>query len=112
MPLRSHASAETTAKLPHATVAAEPERQSWMVNEEPDLFASFGTERPRKEEPVVPKTSKYELNTQLKEGKGIDEYAVETKKKVLGGPGHQWRMMKLKRMQEQATEQYVYTLSC
>lgn len=87
---------------------------STPARSEADFFGSFGTEHQRKDpndskpDPAKVGVSKYELNTQLKEGKALDEYATEGRKKAApGGPGHQWRMMKLKRMQEQAQEQYV-----
>jgi len=77
-----------------------------------DFFASFGTERKRKDpnadkpDPTKPQIYKQELNTQLKEGKTVDEYeAPQEKKTQPGGPGSQWRMMKLKRLYEQAEEQ-------
>lgn len=48
-----------------------------------------------------------ELNTQLKEGKALDEYAAPTPppKIVFGGPGSQWRMRKLQRTYETAEEE-------
>ena len=51
--------------------------------------------------------SSQELNTQLKEGKSLDEYdaPAPAKPQTLGGPGSQWRMQKLKRMQETAEEE-------
>lgn len=49
---------------------------------------------------------KNELNTQLLEGKGVDEYAVTEKKAIVAGSaGSQWRMMKLRRVYEQAEEE-------
>ncbi|WVR03641.1 hypothetical protein IAU60_000636 [Kwoniella sp. DSM 27419] len=77
-----------------------------------DFFSSMGTEHRRKDPKAdLPDPSKlaidkrFELNTQLLEGKHIDDYETKEKKVVPGGPGHQWRMMKLKRMYEQAEEQ-------
>ena len=77
-----------------------------------DFFATFGTERKRKDpnadkpDPTKPQIYKQELNTQLKEGKTVDEYAAPQEKKIQpGGPGSQWRMMKLKRLYDQAEEQ-------
>lgn len=83
------------------------------VGGEDDFFSSFGTEHKRKDpseakpDPAKAQPSKNELNTQYKEGKTLDEYTTndEKKKAQPGGPGYQWRMMKLKRMQEQAEEQ-------
>jgi hypothetical protein len=50
--------------------------------------------------------SSKELNTQLKEGKSLDEYnAPSSKLATPGGPGSQWRMMKLRRVYESAEEE-------
>lgn len=51
--------------------------------------------------------SSRELNTQLKEGKSLDEYAAPTPppKIVFGGPGSQWRMRKLQRVFETGEEE-------
>lgn len=77
-----------------------------------DFFASFGTQHKRKDpnadkpDPSKPQIYKQELNTQLKEGKTVDEYDAPQEKKIQpGGPGSSWRMMKLKRLYEQAEEQ-------
>ncbi|KAK8861747.1 hypothetical protein IAR55_002570 [Kwoniella newhampshirensis] len=77
-----------------------------------DFFSSMGTERKRKDpNEGKPDPSKlvvdkrFELNHQLLQGKSIDDYETKEKKVVPGGPGHQWRMMKLKRLYEQAGEQ-------
>jgi hypothetical protein len=79
-----------------------------------DFFSSLGTEHKRKDpdegksDPSKPVVDRRELNAQLAEGKGLDEYEAKEKAKVQpGGPGFQWRMMKLKRLYEQAEEQYV-----
>ncbi|WVN88878.1 uncharacterized protein L203_104093 [Cryptococcus depauperatus CBS 7841] len=77
-----------------------------------DFFESLGTEYkskdPKDDMPdptnlVIDK--RFELNKQLLEGKSVDEYEVKEKRTELGGPGYQWRMMKLKRLYEQAEEQ-------
>ena len=77
-----------------------------------DFFASLGTEHKRRGDSRAdrPDPSKIvhstELNKQLLAGKGIDEYEVKEEKKAApGGAGWQWRMMKLKRLYEQAEEQ-------
>ncbi|WWC58338.1 uncharacterized protein I303_100878 [Kwoniella dejecticola CBS 10117] len=77
-----------------------------------DFFEGLGTVHERKDPKAdMPDPSKlvvdkrFELNTQLLEGKHIDEYETKEKKITPGGPGHQWRMMKLKRLYEQAEEQ-------
>ena len=78
-----------------------------------DFFASLGTEHKRKNpkadrpDPGQLQVYKTELNKQLLEGKSLDDYEVKETKVVPGGPGFQWRMMKLKRLYEQAEEQCV-----
>lgn len=54
-----------------------------------------------------PLVSRMELNTQLKEGKTLDQYAPVSapKPQTPGGPGSQWRMQKLKRTYETAEEE-------
>jgi hypothetical protein len=52
------------------------------------------------------KISSRELNTQLKDGKSLDEYVVPAPTKIVpGGPGSQWRMMRLRRVYETAEEE-------
>ncbi|KAG8807338.1 hypothetical protein FRC17_004509, partial [Serendipita sp. 399] len=74
-----------------------------------DFFSSLGTEhRPRGGKDKVnpdnaPKISSRELNPELREGKPIE--TTEPKKNVPGGPGSQWRMMRLRRVYEQAEEE-------
>lgn len=47
-----------------------------------------------------------ELNTGLQEGKSLDDYPTPASKAVTpGGPGSQWRMMKLRRVLETAEEE-------
>ena len=89
-----------------------------------DFFSALGSEHKRKDpnddkpDPSKLQVTKMELNQQLVQGKTLDDYetkgkslkpgksADEVEKKVTpGGPGHQWRMMKLKRLYEQAEEQ-------
>ncbi|KAK6905425.1 hypothetical protein I203_106254 [Kwoniella mangroviensis CBS 8507] len=77
-----------------------------------DFFEGLGTVHERKDPKAdLPDPSKlvvdkrFELNTQLLEGKNIDDYETIEKKITPGGPGYQWRMMKLKRLYEQAEEQ-------
>lgn len=51
------------------------------------------------------KISSKELNVQLKEGRSLEEYTVTAPKPITpGGPGSQWRMVKLKRVYETAEE--------
>jgi hypothetical protein len=79
-----------------------------------DFFSDLGTEHKRKDpsenrpDPSKLVIDRRELNTQLVEGRPLEDYEVKEKKVVPGGPGHQWRMMKLKRLYEQAEEQYVH----
>ena len=52
------------------------------------------------------KISSRELNTQLKDGKPLDEYTAPAPTKIVpGGPGSQWRMMRLRRVYETAEEE-------
>ncbi|KAI0689707.1 CwfJ C-terminus 1-domain-containing protein-like protein [Cytidiella melzeri] len=73
-----------------------------------DFFSSLGTERQNKPrvDPTEPKISHRELNTGLREGKTLDEYETPAHKLATpGGPGSQWRMMKLRRVYETAEEE-------
>lgn len=79
-----------------------------------DMFAAMGTmgtsrhSRPEKPkaDPNAIFVSRRELNTQLVEGWKLDEYDAQEKKKVVpGGAGSQWRMMRLRRVIEQAEEE-------
>ncbi|RPD77778.1 hypothetical protein L226DRAFT_532550 [Lentinus tigrinus ALCF2SS1-7] len=76
-----------------------------------DFFSSLGTERkkkptPNKPNPDKPFISHKELNTALKEGRSVDDIPEAPKKAVVaGGPGSQWRMMKLRRVYETAEEE-------
>ena len=77
-----------------------------------DFFSSLGIEHKRKDpnegkpDPSKLVIDRRELNTQLVEGKKLEDYEPPKEKKTApGGPGSQWRMMKLKRLYEQAEEQ-------
>ncbi|KAH9942920.1 CwfJ C-terminus 1-domain-containing protein-like protein [Amylocystis lapponica] len=77
-----------------------------------DFFTSLGTDirkrkpEPDRPDPDKPKISHRELNIALKEGKSIDDQPAPTPKAVVpGGPGSQWRMMKLRRVYETAEEE-------
>ncbi|KAI0041990.1 hypothetical protein FA95DRAFT_1500668 [Auriscalpium vulgare] len=77
-----------------------------------DFFSSLGTERQKKPPPERPNPDKLhisskELNSQLMEGKSLDEYETSTPAKAVtpGGPGSQWRMMRLRRVYETAEEE-------
>ncbi|PUU78122.1 CwfJ C-terminus 1-domain-containing protein-like protein [Tuber borchii] len=89
-------------------------RDSWM--QEPDAgFIDYTQKGVRKSapQPVAkpdyrPIIHKNELNTQLKEGKSLDEYADETEEQVtytFGDAGSKWRMTKLKRCYEFSKEE-------
>ena len=111
----------TTRDIPHSAGTSsqsmtegygEEASSNRTVGGQVDFFSSLGTEHKRKDpnedrpDPSQPQIHQTELNTQLIEGKALDDYELTEKKKVsLGGPGYQWRMMKLKRLYEQAEEQ-------
>jgi hypothetical protein len=118
-----------TSDIPHSAFSAQSSKPSNLTedygdsNDESrtlgggvDFFSSLGTEHKRKDpNEGKPDPSKLvidgrELNRQLVEGKSLDDYETpkESKKIVPGGPGSSWRMMKLRRLYEQAEEQYVY----
>ncbi|KAJ9479071.1 Cell cycle control protein [Pseudozyma hubeiensis] len=72
-------------------------------------FSSLGKPRvkpprPEKPDPEQLQISSRELNTQLRQGKTVDEYdtPAEADAPQFGAPGYQWRMMKLKRTIEAA----------
>ncbi|CAL1713333.1 unnamed protein product [Somion occarium] len=75
-----------------------------------DFFSSLGTEL-RKKPPIntpdldKPKFSSKELNTSLRDEKPMEETPTTERKIVPGGPGSQWRMMKLRRVYETAEEE-------
>ncbi|KAI0801739.1 CwfJ C-terminus 1-domain-containing protein-like protein [Irpex lacteus] len=86
----------------------DPVRDARTATGGVDFFSSLGTERQKKPkvDPTEPKISHMELNTALREGKGLDEYETPAPKAVApGGPGSQWRMMKLRRVYETAEEE-------
>ncbi|KAH7100395.1 CwfJ C-terminus 1-domain-containing protein-like protein [Auriculariales sp. MPI-PUGE-AT-0066] len=87
----------------------EPER---APGQGVDFFAGLGTERKRKEKTLapdpanMPRSSK-ELNPHYGNPEAAKAAAAETPKKatIPGGPGSQWRMMRLRRVYEQAEEE-------
>lgn len=102
-----------SSKLPDTAPKPTLTRDSWM--QEPDAnFIDYTQKGVRKSapQPVVkpdyrPIIHKNELNTQLKEGKSLDEYADETEEQVtytFGDAGSKWRMTKLKRCYEFSKE--------
>ncbi|KAJ6584817.1 CwfJ C-terminus 1-domain-containing protein-like protein [Mycena capillaripes] len=76
-----------------------------------DFFSSLGTDiqkrRPDKPDPNKPIVNSKELNVDIKEGRPIDHNAPVPPPKAVtpGGPGSQWRMMRLKRVYETAEEE-------
>ncbi|KAJ7855905.1 CwfJ C-terminus 1-domain-containing protein-like protein [Mycena olivaceomarginata] len=77
-----------------------------------DFFSSLGTDikkKPRTDQPDPnkPKIHPKELNPEIKESKPIDHDAPAPPKAAVtpGGPGSQWRMMRLKRVYETAEEE-------
>ncbi|KAJ7712436.1 CwfJ C-terminus 1-domain-containing protein-like protein [Mycena metata] len=77
-----------------------------------DFFSSLGTDikkKPRADrpDPDKPIVNSKELNVDIKEGRPIDHDApIPPPKSVTpGGPGSQWRMMRLKRVYETAEEE-------
>lgn len=135
--LQSHAD-PPAEQGPEGAELPKPERQrtqirrdEWMISGEDqsrvqeehgvgkgsqsdDFFSSLGTTG-RQRAPKAPnpnpdelKISSRELNTQLVQGKHLDDYDEPKNKpseQKLGGPGHQWRMMKLRRLYETADEE-------
>ncbi|KAN0123487.1 Protein similar to CwfJ C-terminus 1 domain containing protein [Russula decolorans] len=90
----------------------EPSTSSRDLGGGIDFFSSLGKEKERKPKPDVPNPDKLhvsskELNTQLKEGKSLNEYSEPQGPKPItpGGPGSQWRMMRLRRVYETAEEE-------
>ncbi|TKY85808.1 hypothetical protein EX895_005349 [Sporisorium graminicola] len=84
------------------------------VPDDSTYFSSLGrarvkAPRPEKPDPEKPQISSRELNTQLREGKTVDEYETPANNHAApqqyGAPGYQWRMMKLKRTLEAAEQE-------
>ncbi|KAI0311715.1 CwfJ C-terminus 1-domain-containing protein-like protein [Amylostereum chailletii] len=78
-----------------------------------DFFSSLGSERLKKPQPSRPNPdqlhiSSRELNVHLKGGETVDQYvepSASVKAVIPGGPGTQWRMMRLRRVFETAEEE-------
>ncbi|PCH40153.1 hypothetical protein WOLCODRAFT_136692 [Wolfiporia cocos MD-104 SS10] len=90
----------------------EPSQNARTTSGTVDFFSSLGTDvrknkpKPDRPDPDKPHISHRELNTALREGKSIDDVPAPTPKATVpGGPGSQWRMMKLRRVYEQAEEE-------
>lgn len=98
---------------PETVAAPTLMRDSWMTAPSSD-FVDYTQKGTRKSapQPVAkpdyrPLIHKNELNTQLKEGKSVDEYAQDTSDGVgytFGDEGSKWRMTRLKRVYEAANE--------
>lgn len=125
LPYTSHDSYDSEKEVEVAP-ARTLKRDDWMMGgfgderhdseQHPDEFSYFSSLgkarvkplRPEKPDPEKLKISSRELNTQLREGKTVDEYEVPSSATVApqyGSPGYQWRMMKLKRTMEAAEQQ-------
>ncbi|KAI0766423.1 CwfJ C-terminus 1-domain-containing protein-like protein [Trametes elegans] len=90
----------------------ESRQNARTTNGTVDFFSSLGTEvkkkqpKPDQPDPEKPYISHRELNIALKEGKSVDEIPDAAPKAIVaGGPGSQWRMMKLRRVYETAEEE-------
>ncbi|KIY45639.1 hypothetical protein FISHEDRAFT_48891 [Fistulina hepatica ATCC 64428] len=76
-----------------------------------DFFSSLGTEikkkpKPQQPDPDKPVISSKELNQELRDETNATEAAPPTPKTITpGGPGSQWRMMRLRRVYETAEEE-------
>ncbi|KAI8328978.1 CwfJ C-terminus 1-domain-containing protein-like protein [Chlamydoabsidia padenii] len=84
-------------------------RHDWMLDSSFD-FGDFGSKKPEPKEEDKPnpdklKISHRELNTQFKAGIGIDDYEEKKSTIKFGDAGSNWRMMKLKRVIEQAEDE-------
>ncbi|KAI8069877.1 CwfJ C-terminus 1-domain-containing protein-like protein [Gongronella butleri] len=85
-------------------------RHGWMMDASFD-FGDLGTAKapPPKENKPNPddlKISHRELNVHLKQGLAVDQYPEEKKRAIqFGDAGSNWRMMKLKRVMEQAEDE-------
>lgn len=113
-----HANADD-AEMPSA--ATDPEtaaapmllRDSWMTEPAADFvdYTQKGAQkpapRPAAKSDYRPAIHKNELNTQLREGKSVDEYAQDTNNGVgytFGDEGSKWRMIRLKRVYQAVGE--------
>ncbi|KAI5808735.1 CwfJ C-terminus 1-domain-containing protein-like protein [Peziza echinospora] len=86
-------------------------RDSWMVQSEQDAFDFTQRGAAKKEKPIISKPDyapivhRMELNTNLKEGRSLDDYVTDADPGyTFGDSGSNWRMMKLKRVYEVAKE--------
>ncbi|WFD33044.1 Pre-mRNA-splicing factor cwf19 [Malassezia sp. CBS 17886] len=90
-------------------------RDDWMLGGSggaaPDFFSNIGAEKPMPPQPAKPRVDNpavnaRELNPMLRSGApAVDERAPAAEEpRAYGGPGHQWRMMKLRRTYDMANE--------
>ncbi|CAZ84540.1 unnamed protein product [Tuber melanosporum] len=102
------------SKVPDTVHKPTLTRDSWMQEPDADFIdytqkgAGKSTLKPVAKPDYRPVIHRNELNTQLKEGKSLDEYADETEEEVtytFGDAGSKWRMVKLKRCYEFAKEE-------
>ncbi|KAH8114621.1 CwfJ C-terminus 1-domain-containing protein-like protein [Phellopilus nigrolimitatus] len=89
----------------------EPTQDARTMGGGVDFFSNLGTERKKKKtedrpDPEKFKISSKELNTNLVQGISLDQYPHSAPKATVpGGPGSNWRMMKLRRVYEAAEEE-------
>lgn len=120
--LTSHATIDESTSASPSEPISTLKRDDWMagaggsstsLDHEAAYFSSLGKarikpSRPEKPDPETPHISSRELNTQLREGKSVDEYDTPSDANAApqyGAPGYQWRMMKLKRTLEAAEQE-------
>lgn len=122
--LTTHATSDPDTSEPSTATATALKRDDWMLNDpttsttaasdsDSTYFSTLGRARikpprPEKPDPEKLQISSRELNTQLFQGKTVDQYSTPNPaeaKPQYGGPGYQWRMMKLKRTLEAAEEE-------
>lgn len=102
-----------TATNSETVVAPVLKRDSWMTEPAAD-FVDYTQKGAQKSAPQPitkpdyrPAIHKNELNTQLREGKSVSEYAQDTNNGVgytFGDEGSKWRMIRLKRVYQAASE--------
>ncbi|KAL0576052.1 Pre-mRNA-splicing factor cwf19 [Marasmius crinis-equi] len=89
----------------------ETSRGARTLGGDVDFFSSMGTERqkkprPDRPDPEKPVVSSRELNPQIRDGTApSDDKPPPPPKNTPGGPGSQWRMMRLRKVYETAEEE-------
>lgn len=104
---------EIPSSVTNPKTAAVLKRDSWMTEPAADFVdytqkgAQKSTPRPLVKPDYRPAIHKNELNSQLREGKSVAEYAHDTNDSVgytFGDEGSKWRMIRLKRVYQAASE--------